>query len=201
MKRQNSAPSPAQSLDRYEAKYMAESGEDRLRVKTRMDRRGVTVFAAIAAVIMVQSISHSAPLLVLTLGIGMLLLGLAFSVLRVRLTDSHLQVQYGMIGPSIPLDAIESVDAVTHDHRSWLRWGVSPLARGTWLYSIAGDQGRAVKVVWRNAKGERRIHYIGSPEHRTLADAIEVARTERPAPDGRRALPADSAESDETDGS
>jgi hypothetical protein len=147
-------------LDAYEAKYMDGQGAVVLRTKTRMDWRAIASTGAVAAVLVVKCAMDVGLGLGLGLGVGggLLLLGLSFAVLRVRVTTECVDIDYGMIGPKIPLAAIESVEAVVHRHRSPLRWGVSPLGKGEWLYSIAGDEGRAVKIVWRGPNGQRRVH-------------------------------------------
>ena len=167
----------AGGVDAYEREYMNDGELVVMREKTRMDWRA-TGFAAAASIFVVAwSATHGLGLgLGLGVGVGLFLFSLLFAVLRVRVTTEHVEVQYGLIGPKIPLHAIESIEAVEHEWTGFLRWGVSPLGRGEWLYSIAGDEGRAVKIVWRNLEGRRQVHYVGSFEHQELAAAIKAAR-------------------------
>lgn len=113
-----------------------------------------------------------------SLGFGLfsLLLGLVFSVVRVTVSSEFVDIDYGLIGPKIPLAAIESVTAIGHKYGGVLRWGVSPIGVRKWLYLMPGDQGRAVKIEWRDRKGDRRVHIISSRDNEQLANAIQSAR-------------------------
>ena len=169
---------PAEELDAYERDYMNDGQAVVMRAKTRIDWRAPGVLGGLAVFFIVWCATRAGLGLPLGLGLGvpMMLMGLFFAVLRVRVTTEHVEVQYGMMGPKIPLRSIESVEAIEHGWNSWVRWGVSPVGPGAWLYSVAGDKGRAVKIVWRTKAGRRRVHYIGSAEHRELAAAIEASR-------------------------
>ena len=152
-----------------------------LHAKTRSNWKAPAL-AGVASVFMVVWCAMHAHL-GFALGLGLaaffMLLGLFFAVLRVKVTTEHVDVHYGLIGPKIPLASIESVEAVTHDWNSFLRWGITPVGRGEWLYAIAGDEGRAVKIVWRTKSGGRQVHYLGSPDADELAATIESARAPR----------------------
>lgn len=169
---------PSVALDHYQAQYMAGRGAVVLHAKTRSNWHAPGLSAVSALFVVVWCATHVNLGLAMGLGLGgfIMFLGLFFAVLRVKVTTEHVDIHYGLLGPKIPLVAIESVEAVRHGHNSFLRWGISPLGRGEWLYAVAGDEGRAVKIVWRNRSGKRRVHYVGSPEHEQLAAAIEQAR-------------------------
>jgi len=116
---------------------------------------------------------------------------LLFSVRRVTVTGRHVHVQYGVIGPKIPLDAIDEVEALPFDIKRPGGWGIH-YVRGEWVYGMPGDEGRAVRIVWRDAKGRRKVIVLGNRDPETLAAAIERARV--PAPkdseaDSPRSLP------------
>lgn len=160
---------PDGGLDAYESTYMG-GAPALFRDKAHVDWRAPTLSVGVAVFVAVWCATHGLGLgLGLGLAVSIALLGLVFTVVRVKVTADFVEVQYGLFGPKIPLAAIESVEAITHEYRSPLRWGISPVARGEWLYSFAGDAGRAVKVIWRNSSGQRRVHYIGSRDHENLA--------------------------------
>jgi hypothetical protein len=186
---------PSETLDEYEARYMAGQGALVLQAKTRTNWQAPAFAGTTAIFVVAWCATHAALGLGLGLGLGaaLTLLGLSFAVLRVQVTSEFVDIHYGLIGPKIPIAAIESAEPVVHEHRSLLRWGVSPLGPGEWLYSIAGDEGRAVKIVWRGTAGKRRVHYIGSPEHEQLAAAIQSAR-EMKTRTLTRALPSSDAD-------
>lgn len=184
MPTKSNLPRPVEAtdaLDPYEAKYMHGRGAVVLQAKTLTNWQAPAFAGVMSAFVVVWCATHAALGAGLGLGLGacLMLLGLFFAVLRVKVTSEYVDIHYGLIGPKIPVGAIESVEAVVHAHRSLLRWGVSPLGRGEWLYSIAGDEGRAVKIVWRSPEGRRRVHYVGSREHEQLAASIELAREMR----------------------
>lgn len=121
------------------------------------------------------------------------LMWVLFSVLRVTVSEHHVNIQYGLFGPKIPIRAIESAEATTYDWMKFGGWGIKRSIDGEWIYNMPGDRGRAVRIVWRNAKGRRRVTLIGSKEHHELARAIDEARgaadrTSLPQDPARRAL-------------
>ncbi len=174
------APSDS-GLDAYESAYMG--GAPALyRDKVRANWKAPALAGGLAVFVVAWCATHGLGLgLGLGLGTGIALLGLVFSVVRVKVTAEFVEVQYGLWGPKIPISAIESVEAVTHEYRSPLRWGISPIARGEWLYSIAGDEGRAVKIIWRTSSGRRRVHYLGSLDHEGLAASIRAVKASLPS--------------------
>jgi hypothetical protein len=188
---QESAP-----LDHYQEQCMGGDAAVVLHVKTRSNWQAPALAGAAALFVIVWCAMHINLGLGLGLSLGgfIMLLGLFFGVLRVKITPEHVDIHYGMIGPKIPLTAIERIEPVQHDYSSFLRWGISPIGRGEWLYAVAGDQGRAVKIVWRSPSGKRRVHYIGSPDHEALASAITGARARVSLSNGTRALSAEPGE-------
>lgn len=174
--------SPRAGLDPYEAQYMNADGVVHYRSKVG-GKWQVHAFTGIASLfIILWCAAHGSLGLGLGLGALLMLSGLFLSVIRVTISSSSVDVHFGLLGPKIPLAAIDSVEAVTHDHRSLLRWGITPLGRAQWLYTIPGDNGHAVKITWRGPKGQRRVHYIGCRDHEALAAAIRRAREEVPTP-------------------
>jgi hypothetical protein len=107
------------------------------------------------------------------------LLWVLFSVLRVTVSDTDVNIQYGLFGPKIPIAAIESAEATTYDWKKFGGWGIKRSLDGEWIYNMPGDQGHAVRIVWRTAKGHRRVTLVGSREHHAMARAIDEARTRK----------------------
>lgn len=104
------------------------------------------------------------------------LLWVFFSVLRVTVSEHHVNIQYGLFGPKIPISAIDDAEATTYDWKKFGGWGIKRSLDGEWIYNMPGDQGRAVRIVWRTPKGRRRVTLIGSRDHHALARAIAEAR-------------------------
>lgn len=99
------------------------------------------------------------------------------STLRVTVTRDHVNVQYGPIGPRIPIDKIEHCEA--EDYAVWKYGGYGirySLIEGAWCYNMVGDKGKAVRVHYRTASGALKKVLIASPRHHALADAINRAR-------------------------
>lgn len=168
--------SSAQELDPYEARYMSGDGVVRCRSKVGGTWQVPAFTGLTSAFLLVWCAAHGGLGLGLAASALLVLGGLFFSVIRVTITSTIVDVHFGLMGPKIPLDAIESVKPVVHDHQSFLRWGITPLGKGQWLYTIPGDEGRAVKIVWRGARGQRTVHYIGCQDHEALAAEIQQAR-------------------------
>jgi hypothetical protein len=162
-------------LDAYEANYMAGPTGTLFRSKARSSWVGPAFTAVIALFVLLWGATHGQLILALIVAPAMALVGLFFTVIRVRVSAISVDVQYGLLGPSIPIESIESAEAFIHSYRNPLRWGISPTGKGERLYTIPGDGGRAVKIVWRD--GERRkVHIIGTHEPERLAEAIRTAR-------------------------
>jgi len=105
-----------------------------------------------------------------------------FAVLRVSVSEDNVNVQYGLFGPKIPISAIESAEAVEYDWKSFGGWGIRVNRKGEWIYNMPGDQGRAVRIAWRDKRGRSRVTYVGSLQSENLASQIAHARALGPAP-------------------
>ncbi|MCX4247602.1 hypothetical protein [Paraliomyxa miuraensis] len=117
------------------------------------------------------------------------LVWMLFAVLRVTVSQGKVQVQYGLFGPTIPISAIESVAPTEYRWTAFGGWGIRRGPDGSWLYNMPGDQGRAVRIEWRDAKGRRRVTLVGSKHNVELAKTIEQARRALPSGAARDALP------------
>lgn len=112
-----------------------------------------------------------------------------FAVLRVTVSEGSIDIQYGLFGPTIPIAAVESAEPTTYRWTRFGGWGIRRGPGGEWIYNMPGDQGRAVRVVWRDAKGRRKVTLIGSKDPQGVAEAIAKARRSLPAAKDAAALP------------
>lgn len=184
--RQEAAPAEQEGGDRlpdpYEAEYMRGEGLVLYRDKSRAPWP-LHAILGVATALMIASAFTAPGAWVGTL-ISLPIIALTwvlFSVLRVTVSQGHINVQYGLFGPKIPISAIESAEAVEYDWKRFGGWGIRVNTKGEWIYNMPGDGGRAVRVAWRNAKGKQKVTYIGSLESEHLAQQIAKARALGPA--------------------
>lgn len=98
-----------------------------------------------------------------------------FSALRFSVTDQAVCIRYGPFGPTIPIAAIERVQAVDYDWKRFGGWGIRRSLDGEWMYNMPGDRGRAMRIVWTDAKGRRRITSVGTADPEPAAAAVQRA--------------------------
>ena len=174
--------------DLYERKFMAGQGMVLHRDKHRAGWPLQVIFG-LAMLAMVGSAAASGAWLVLPVALPIVaLLWLMFSVLRVTVSAGSVKVQYGLFGPEIPIAAIEAAEATSYDWKRFGGWGIRRGIGGEWIYNMPGDGGRAVRIVWRDAKGRRRVTLVGSPRAEVLAAAVQGARVALPASAERKAI-------------
>lgn len=177
----------ARPPDPYERAYMPGEGVVLYRDKSRAPWQIHALFAfGVLSVFGTALAAGGAAGGALALALGLPVIAVAwllFAVLRVTVSEGHVNVQYGLFGPTIPIAAIESAEAVRYDWKRFGGWGIrrSLVGDGEWLYNMPGDGGRAVRIVWRDARGRRRIHLIGSRRADELARQIARARAALPA--------------------
>jgi hypothetical protein len=190
-------PIEAASLpDLYERKYMASEGVVLFRDKTRASWPMHAIFLVAMTTVTVTSLAAGTAFGLLFGLPTLAIVWLLFSVLRVTVSERAVNVQYGLFGPKIPIAAIESSEAVTYDWKRFGGWGIKRSRDGAWIYNMPGDGGRAVRIVWRDARGRRRTTLIGSRQSTELAAQIERAllgRGQAALPPGQGALPAGEA--------
>jgi hypothetical protein len=177
------------SADAYERKYMAGDGLVLHRAKARAPgwMQAVLLLPILA---LIPTMLAPGGLIVGALTAPLvLLLWVLFSVLRVTVSEGQVSIQYGLFGPKIPTAAIESAEATSYEWTKFGGWGIKRSLRGEWIYNMPGDQGRAVRIVWHDRKGRRRVTWVGSREHLALAEAIARARRALPAGKATSALP------------
>lgn len=109
----------------------------------------------------------------------LLLIWLLFAVLRVTVSEGHVNVQYGLFGPKIPISAVESVEAISYDWKTYGGWGIRYAGKREWMYNLPGDGGRAVRITWHDHRG-RRVTAIGSRHAEDLARSVQQAQKSLP---------------------
>ncbi|MEZ4449908.1 MAG: hypothetical protein R3B09_10555 [Nannocystaceae bacterium] len=180
--------------DLYEDRYMAGQGTVLYRDKSRAPWFLHAMFGAAAAIIVAANLVAGQ---LLALGVTLPILTIVwlfFAVLRVTVSQGAVQVQYGLFGPTIPVAAIESATPVSYDWKSLGGWGIRRSIKGTWIYNMPGDGGRAVQVTWHDARGKQHVTLIGSRRAEDLAESIQAARAALPAAPDQAALPEGSDE-------
>ncbi|MEM7159899.1 MAG: hypothetical protein AAF799_44070 [Myxococcota bacterium] len=179
------------TTDAYEREYMKGQGMVLHRAKQRTPwpmgaLMGVISLLPLIPVVAGQTGAWIAAAFTLPI---MFAIWMLFAVLRVTVSEGSVDIQYGLFGPSIPTRAIESAEATTYSWAKFGGWGIRRGRDGEWIYNMPGDEGRAVRVVWRDEKGRRKVTLIGSKDHLALAEAIGKARNALPPADDAEALP------------
>jgi hypothetical protein len=163
--------------DEYESAYMRGEGMVLHRDKSRAPWPLHVIFGA--AMLLTAGTAFSGPGAWVGAALTMPLLAitwLLFSVLRVTVSEGHVNVQYGLFGPKIPIAAIESAEAIEYDWKQFGGWGIRVNSKREWIYNMPGDGGRAVRIIWRDRKGKRKVTYVGSLASERLAQQITHAR-------------------------
>lgn len=184
------APVQSRAPDRYEAQYMQGQGAVLYRAKERAPRamQALLLLPALATMPALVAGLPGVVAVAFATTVSLLLLAL-FSVLRVTVSEGQVNVQYGLFGPTIPIAAIEEAAATTYDWKTFGGWGIRRSSEGEWIYNMPGDQGRAVRIVWRDEAGNRKVTLVGSKTPAALAESIAVARSRTlPAGDSPKAL-------------
>jgi hypothetical protein len=165
----------ASGLDPYEQKYMTGQGAVLHRAKRPAPKwlQALTGSMALAGLAMLVTPAWLTGLVFVPLGIVMWAL---FAVLRLTVSEGAVNVQYGLFGPTIPTASIESAQAITYNWTKFGGWGIRRSLDGEWMYNMPGDGGRAVRIVWRDAKGKRVVTNVGVPDPDTAVRAIAQAR-------------------------
>lgn len=176
--------------DPYEREYMRGEGMILYRDKTRSPWQLHAICGAVAAVMIASAVAVPGAMIGTAVGLAMLaVVWLLFSVLRVTVSEGHVNVQLGLFGPKIPIAAIESAEALDYDWKQFGGWGIRLNSKGEWMYNLPGDGGKAVRIVWRDRKGRRKVTYVASRESEQLAATIDRARAALPAAKSTAALP------------
>jgi len=166
------APAP----DPYEAKYMSGPGGALYFAKMTAPR----VFHLLFLLPLLVSagsafVAHASLLVPLVAVIALLLVWILFSALRVSVTAKEVHVQYGLFGPRIPIEAIESCEACEYDWKQYGGWGIRYGRDGSVAYNMLGDGGRAVRITYRKGKKTKKL-LLAAKDPERLATAIHQAR-------------------------
>ncbi len=179
----------AVALDAYEREYMAGEGTVLYRGKRPAPKwmQLLTGSTAIVGLVMLATSQWVTGLVFVPVGIVVWAL---FSVLRYTVSEGAVKIQYGLFGPTIPTAAIERAEAVDYDWKHFGGWGIRRSRDGESMYNMPGDNGRALRITWRDAKGVRRVTNVGTPTPEPAIAAISVAlRALRAAKAESAALP------------
>lgn len=154
--------------DEYTARYM-EGGRAVVQTRQRMVWWFFALLGFSAAVQVIAAIAAGTFASLLSLPL-LAVVGLLFSHLRVTVTPTHLYIQFGLFGPTIPLANVESASVVKYQAMRFGGWGIRRSLDGTRAYSVPGNEGQAVELRYRDDKGKARAVVV------TTARAEEVCR-------------------------
>ena len=99
-----------------------------------------------------------------------------FAVIRVTVSSEQFHVQFGLFGPKVAIADILQVEACDYDWKEFGGWGIKRSFKdGAWIYNMLGDEGRAVRVAYRDAKGNKKTVVVGTKNANLLADAVKQA--------------------------
>ena len=171
--------------DAYERKYMAGEGTVLYRGKSRSHWSLSTVILGSAAVCVIPAIfGAEGGLLIAAIGAPLLLaIWMLFLVLRVTVSEGLVNVQFGVFGPKIPVEAIKSAEYRQYDWKKFGGWGIRRSLDGEWMYNMPGDGGNAVRIEWTD-NGTDKVTWVGTKDAKNVAAAIATARKALPAGDG-----------------
>ena len=100
----------------------------------------------------------------------------SIATLRTTVSGENLHIQYGIIGPTIPIEDIQSAEPIDYSWVKYGGWGIRySITDGSWCYNMVGDGGKAVEVHYvKNGKPKKVL--VASKQNVLLADAINRAR-------------------------
>lgn len=168
----------ARSADAYESAYMKDGEVVLQREKMTWPWYMHLFILLVGSLVIGLPLLSAAPLFVpLLAGSFLLAMWLTLSVLRVTVTRGHVHVQYGLIGPKIPISSIEQCQAEDYDFWKYGGYGIRySLTDGSWAFNMLGDKGKAVRIHYRTPSGRLRKILLASRHPNALADAIQQAR-------------------------
>ena len=99
-----------------------------------------------------------------------------FYALRTTVTPEKVNIKFGLLGPSIPIDKIVHCEAEEYWALKYGGYGVRYAPwNGTWAFNMLGDKGKAVRIHYKTLFGVRKV-VVSSLHPNVLADAINQAR-------------------------
>ncbi len=176
--------------DKFESQFMAD--EAKLRHRDKRVSRGMAIILGIwapfcwvlAAVVGYGNATASNPVpagwlapviaAIVAFGLMFALLAVTFAVLRTVVTDSHVNVKYGLWGPTIALSSITSCKVVDYEWTQFGGWGIRRGLGGKWAY-VPGP-GEVVEIEYSDDSGLTKIVQIGAEDARKLLLEINRAR-------------------------
>ncbi len=162
--------------DPYEAKYMSGPGGALYFAKMTAPRFFHLLFLVPLLVSVGSALVAHAPLFVPLLSvIPLLFVWILFSALRISVSPKEVHVQYGLFGPRIPIEAIESCEACEYDWKQFGGWGIRYGRDGTVAYNMLGDGGRAVRITYKKGTKTKKV-LLAAKDPERLATAIQQAR-------------------------
>lgn len=166
------APAP----DPYVAKYMSGPGGALYFAKLTAPRFFHAIFLLPLLVSVGSALVAHAPLFVPLLSvIPLFLVWILFSALRISVTAKEVHVQYGLFGPRIPVEAIESCEPCDYDWKQYGGWGIRYGRDGSVAYNMLGDGGRAVRITYKKGTKTQKL-LLAAKDPEVLATAILQAR-------------------------
>ena len=166
------APAP----DPYEAKYMSGPDGALYFAKMTAPRFFHLLFLLPLLVSTGSALVSHAPLLVpLLSAIPLFVVWILFSTLRISVTTKEVHVQYGLLGPRIPIEAIESCEACEYDWKQYGGWGIRFGRDDRVAYNMLGDKGRAVRITYKKGAKLKKV-LLAARDPERLATAIQQAR-------------------------
>lgn len=169
--------------DEYEQKYMGEGGivfQSKAKAPALFHSIVLLPVVLTTLILGIVSLATAAPAALMFAALPSLLITvpiwLLFSVLRATVTPTHLHIQYGLFGPKIPLASIEEVTSVKYDWKKYGGFGIRRGRDGSWAYNMMGDQGRAMRIRWRDEKGHEVVTLLSSPDPDALVAAVQKTK-------------------------
>lgn len=177
--------SMASDHDGYAAEYMGGGGGEILLRDKTVWRLGLVAvglpalasWGAAAAIAFGADPSASPAFALIPAFTGVVLTACAalFTVLRVVVSTKELHVQYGLFGPRIPIESIESCENIAYRWTDYGGWGVRMGRDGSWAYSVMVKGKRAVRIRWKDGN-ETKITVVSSEQPDAIIDAVARAR-------------------------
>ena len=113
--------------DAYEQKYMPGQGLVLHRHKSRAPWQLNAIFGASSLALLAPAFAGAWLATLVAMPI-MLVIWALFSVLRTTVSEGMVNVQYGLFGPTIPIESIESAKATRYDWKKYGGWESSVLS-------------------------------------------------------------------------
>ncbi len=171
---------PNTEPDDYERKFMTGKGKVRFRDRAMAPLSMLGVFAGvglatIGSVLVVPDVAGIAVAFAVAGGVFMTGLGVSMMALRTLVSDDVVHIQYGLFGPTIPIENIERCTATTYNLLKVGGFGVRRSLDGATVYNMAGDGRRAAEIVYRDGNKSRRI-LVSVKNLDGFVAAVEAAR-------------------------